>query len=85
MNGKELIDKICEILDNEGIRLYDYQILKKITELTEEELKTLINVSRTVVLGDLPHVSNLICPNCGSSLVEKMNITMHCTCCDHYW
>jgi hypothetical protein len=33
----------------------------------------------------IPHVSNLICPNCGGSPVEKMDITMHCTYCDHWW
>ena len=42
MNGRQLIDKMCERLDAEDIRKYDSQIVWKISELSKYELEQLI-------------------------------------------
>ena len=68
-------------MKNDLLRKVD-NIQWQIDELERAKEKTL-SVPQANELS--PHVSNLICPNCGGSPVEKMNITMHCTYCDHYW
>jgi len=42
MNGKELIEKICNRLEKKGIRMYDSQIVKEINILTQYELEQLV-------------------------------------------
>lgn len=43
MNGKELIKKICELLQEEDILLYDSHIVQKIESLSTQELTDIIN------------------------------------------
>ena len=47
MTGKELIEKVCERLRDEDIRLYDSNIKNKIESLTAMELNQLVS------LGDI--------------------------------
>jgi len=42
MDGEKLIDKICEILDKEDIRLYDSQIVRKLSALNKHQLDKLL-------------------------------------------
>ena len=42
-NGRELIEKICDLLREEGILLYDAHIRQKIESLSAQQLKDLIN------------------------------------------
>jgi len=43
MDGKKLIEKLCELLRKEDIRLYDSNIVIKLSELNQFELETLVN------------------------------------------
>jgi hypothetical protein len=47
MTGKEFIEKVCERLRDEDVRLYDSNIKNKIESLTANELSELVS------LGDI--------------------------------
>ena len=42
MDGKELIEKICNRLEKKNIMLYDSQIVKELSSITRHELYQLI-------------------------------------------
>ena len=46
MNGRQLIDKICDLLNKENVRLYDSQIVRRLSELSKHELDQLIKETK---------------------------------------
>lgn len=78
MDGKKLIEYICELLDNQDKRLTDSNIVIQLRTMTQHELTTLVN-KRSKLRQDA--ILSSVCEPCKYRFTQDYHGKMRCRDC----